>query len=173
MNRNVIFLAALAAVLGVYVFLIAPLAEKRAGMRERLEMDYATLVKHERFIKRTKDTGVQLEGARKELGELEKSIIRSKDKSLAFAKLQAKIQDLASAAGLRISTIKLLPAVTHKGYFGLPIFVDSTGDIRNLSNFLRFLDSSREYIGIEALDISTSPKGKLRIRMQLAGLMKA
>jgi Tfp pilus assembly protein PilO len=173
MNRTTISIIVVAAVIIVYVLFIAPLPEKRGPLKERLQMDHTTLMKHERFIQRTKKAGVETEEALKDLEEKEKFIIHSTDKSLAFARLQTRIQNLTSRAGLRISTIKFLPAADHKGYTELPIYVDSTGDISNLSEFLKSLDSGKDFIKINTIDISTAPKGKLRVKMQLAGLMKS
>jgi Tfp pilus assembly protein PilO len=172
MTRRTIILIVIAVVVGFYVFYVDDLAEKRPALQEKLEMDFTTLMKHEKFIQRTKMAGVDIEDALEELAEKEKHIIHTTDQSLAFARLQKKIQDLAYETGLRISTIKLLPAVAHNGYTELPIFMDSTGDISNLSEFLKHIDSGKDFIGLDELDISSAPKGRLRVKMQLSGLMK-
>jgi Tfp pilus assembly protein PilO len=138
----------------------------------QLESRHASLAKHKRFIKRTQDAGGELENARKELKKMEKYIIKATDTSLAFAELQTKIQDIAAQSGLSIKSIKPLPVVDYRGHKGLPIFMDAMGNIRHLSKFLKFLDSTWEFISIDSISVSTSVHDNLRIKIQLSGLMK-
>jgi Tfp pilus assembly protein PilO len=172
-NRNRIIILVLAAIAGVYIFLVSPLEDRRAELGEQLEARYATLMKHERFILRTKNADIDLEDARKELQKMEQFIIQATDTSLAFAELQTKIQDIAASAGLSIKSIKPLPPVTYKGHKGLPIFMDATGGIRQLSRFLNHLDSTWEFISIDSMNVATTQKNGLRIKIQLSGLMRA
>lgn len=173
MSRTTLALAAAAALLGAYVLLVAPLEEKREGIKEKLFVEHRSMVKHERFISSARDTEVDIEKAAKELEEMEQFIIKESDLSLAFASLQSKVQDMAESAGLRITSIKPLQAVGYEGYRGLPIFMDCTGGMGQLSDFLNYLDSSWEFIAIDRLGISVLPRGELRVKIQLSGLTKA
>jgi Tfp pilus assembly protein PilO len=172
MSRTTIAIIAVAALLGSYVLLIRPLEEKRAEIKEELEMNYTTLVKNERFIKRTEKAGVELEDARQELEEMEQYIIPSVDTSIAFAQLQTKIQNIADSAGLRVMSVKPLAPINYKGYKGLPIYMDSMGGIQQLSRFLNYLDSTWEFISLDSLSVSGTTQNRLRIKVQLSGLMK-
>jgi Tfp pilus assembly protein PilO len=172
MTRGRLLIAA-AAVLALYVFVVDPLAANKDELVAELHAKRTTLAKQEGFISGAGDARERLASARYELEEMERYIVSSQDLSLAVAKLQAKVQDLAGVARLRISTIKLLPAEKFEGYTGMPIFIDCEGEIGNLGDFLNFLDSSREFIDIETLDVTTTPQGNLRVRMQLMGLVKS
>jgi|Deesub1362A_J573_1020465.scaffolds.fasta_scaffold00077_85 Tfp pilus assembly protein PilO len=172
MRRSLALIGGFVIVIAVYVFFVAPLSDKRAQLKERLETDYMALKKYEKFIRSTEKAEIQLKDALKELEDMEKNIIQETDVSLAFAKLQLKIQDLADSSGLQIKSIKPLPVVNYKGYTGLPIYMDGIGNISQLGEFLKLLDSTKEFINIERLHVTTTPKNTLRIKMQLSGLMK-
>lgn len=166
-------LIGIAGLLGIYVLLVAPLKDKRVELKDRLFVEYKTMAKLENFIGSSLGAEGDIEKAAAELEEMEQYIIHEPDVSLAFASLQSKVQDLAESSGMRITSIKPLQAVTYEGYLGLPIFVDCNGDMRQLSSFLNFLDSSWEFIAIDKLNVSVLPQGRLRVKIQLSGLKAA
>jgi Tfp pilus assembly protein PilO len=173
MKRSTLVLMIIAALLGAYVFLVSPLEGKREELRERLFVEYKTLRQHEEFIGSTEDAQSEVEEALKELTDMEKHVIQNKDTSLAFAELQKKVQRLAETSGMRVTSIKPLSTENRHGYAVLPIFMDFTGSISNFSTFLRRLDTSSEFIAIDRLNISRVPLNKLRVKIQLSGLMKS
>jgi Tfp pilus assembly protein PilO len=172
MKRSTLVLMIIAALLGAYVFLVSPLEGKREELRERLFVEYKTLRQHEEFIGSTEDAQTEVEEALKELTDMEKHVIQNKDTSL-FAELQKKVQRLAETSGMRVTSIKPLSTENRHGYAVLPIFMDFTGSISNFSSFLRRLDRSSEFIAIDRLNISRVPLNKLRVKIQLSGLMKS
>jgi Tfp pilus assembly protein PilO len=173
MKRSTPLLMMIAALLGAYVFLVSPLEGKREELRERLFVEYKTLRQHEEFIGSTEDAHAQVEEAVQELTDMEKHVIQKKDASLAFAELQKKVQRLAETSGMRVTSVKPLSAESRHGYAILPIFMDFTGSISNFSAFLRRLDKSSEFIAIDRMNISRVPLNKLRVKIQLSGLMKS
>lgn len=172
MRRSVVLAGVLAALVGAYVFFVAPLSEKRTELKERLQTEYMTLKKYEKFIQRTEGAEAELKAAAKKLKKMERNTIHADDTSLAFSRLQIKIQDIAEASGFTITSIKPLSPVNHNGYAGLPIYLNGTADIAHLSSFLKSLDSNKVFISIDRLDVATAPEKTLRIKMQLSGLMK-
>jgi Tfp pilus assembly protein PilO len=172
MNRVIMALGIFALLVGAYVILVEPLTEKRSDLKDRLEMNYATLKKSERFIEKTQKTGVRLEDARRELEEVERYVIQSTDTSLAFAELQAKVQDMARASGVKVTSIKPFPTVDYNGYKGLPIYMEGMGGIKDLSQFLKSIDSTEELIRVDRLKIQNSRQDSLKIAIQFSGLMK-
>jgi Tfp pilus assembly protein PilO len=166
-------LVTIAALLGAYIFLVSPLEGKREGLKERLFVEYKTLRQHEEFISSTENAQAEVEQALEELTTMEKHVIQKKDTSLAFAELQKKVQRLAETSGMRVTSIKPLSAESRYGYGVLPIFMDFTGSISNFSTFLRRLDKSSEFIAIDRMNISRVPLDKLRVKIQLSGLMKS
>lgn len=172
MNRSIILIGIVVAMAAIYFFTVAPLTEKKMDLRERIERKYLALIKHEAFIQRAEKAGAKLKNALKELDEMEQYIIHPVDASLAFADLQMKVQDMAGGAGIRIVSIKPLPAVDYDSYRGLPISIDSTGSIKQFSEFLRRLDSTKEIISLEQIDMAIVKHDVIRIKMEILGLMK-
>lgn len=173
MSRFTLIGSAVAAVLAAYFFLISPLSEKREELKENLYTQHKTLVKYEKFISNTKQSEEELLHAREKLREMEQYIIDKPDVSLAFAELQTSIQKMAKTAGLSITSIKPLPAVDYPGYKGLPLLVEATGNIGNFGKFLNHLDSTWQFISVDKINVNTAPRDKLRVKVQLTGLMRA
>ncbi len=170
MNRRLMSMVTIAVVLGVYVFLLAPLPEKRTALQDRIETDYVTMLKYERFLERAREAAPKIEESRRRLDELETNVLPRTDTSVGFARLQIDLQGLAEKAGLRIASVKPLPAVSYRYYTGLPIYMECTGNIRQLGSFLKSLDERLLFIGVDRINIVKTPGG-LRIKMQLSGLM--
>jgi Tfp pilus assembly protein PilO len=164
-------LIAAAALIGA-VLLADKLNTERAAMHETLEVNYATYAKKKSFIQRTLKAGSEIKAALTDLEQSEAKIIPQSDPSLGFAALQARVQDLAQDAGMRIYAIRQLQSVTARGYISLPIFVEMRGDIATFSAFLRQIDAGEDFISIDNLNVTTSQEGTLRVRLQLSGLMK-
>lgn len=171
-QTRLIILIALALTIGAFL-LADKLDTKRAVLHETLEINYATFAKKRDFILRTVKAGPEMKASLTDLEHIESNIIAKTDPSLAFALLQGKVQDMAQATGMKLYAIKQLPTVAHKGYTSLPLYVDMRGTIETFSEFLRFLGSTGDFIGIENISVTSSSQGTLRVRVQLAGLMKS
>ncbi len=172
MSRATLGLMVAAAVIALYVLLISPLGEKREAIQDQLFMEHKALVKFERFIASGTDTREKLDALRQELVVMERSIIDEKDPSLAFAALQSGLQDMAEGAGLNVNSLKPLEPEEHGEYRTIPLFLDSSGNISSLSSFLRMIDNSRQLISLEKISITVAPRGGLRIKMELTGIMR-
>ncbi len=174
MNRNLLIMTVIAALIAFYSFIIDPLSDKRASIQDDLFLQYKSLMKHEQFLRNAQSAEEELENSRTELEKQEEFIIRENDTSLAFARLQTKVQDMAASAGLEITSLKPLQGTDQKvGYKKLPLYMDCKGNMSQLSKFLNHLDSTWEFIAIDSLQVSVMLQGKLRIRIQLSGLMKS
>ncbi len=172
MNRPMLLIGAALALIGAYVFFTVPLSDKREEIREQLRAEYAGLKKYEKFVRNIAEAEAELKASSNELEKLERNIVIEADTSLAFSHLQSKVQDMARASGIAITSLRPLPPVAYNGYTGLPIFIDGTCGIAPLGNFLETLDSPGTFIQVEKLDVSTAPQGMLRIKLQLTGLKK-
>jgi len=180
MNRTVLAIGAVAALAAVYVFLISPLEDSglpllslppRAEMQERLPIEYMTLYKYQKVFSERDRIGPRLQETRDELSNIEKNIFPKTDVSVAFAKLQADVQGMASAGGLTVTSVKPLPTLSYRHYTGMPLFIDCTGNIDGLGKFLKKLDSDNVFYRIDRLNVASQQDGSLRIKMQLSGLM--
>lgn len=177
MRRSIPMAGAGALLAALYVLYVMPLAGQRVELGETFEAKYSSLKKYESFIKGAKVTENELEAARAELGEMEAGVIMKKDTSLAFAEFQIKVQELAERAGISVLSVQPLRPVEHVGYLGLPLFIEGRAGIRELSAFLKSIDVKHEYIKLDDISVQspsrrTGDGRKLRIKMQLSGLMK-
>lgn len=175
MKKSIVVMVFAVAMLAAYVFLVAPLDEKRSALRESLQSKYATLRKYEMFLKDAGKTGVEFDAQMKEIEVMEADVLKDKDESLAFAKLQGYIQDFANKSGVRIISIKPLSVIKFKHYAALPIQIESNGGINQLGEFMKQIDESKELIRIDRLNINVmniQTPVELRIKIQISGLMK-
>ncbi|MEK7333127.1 MAG: type 4a pilus biogenesis protein PilO [Nitrospirota bacterium] len=175
MKKSVIISAIIMAIIAAHVFFIAPLAGKRTEMKELLQVKYASLRKYETFLKSTGSAETELDAAVKEVEALEANAFQDKNESLAFAKMQGYVQDMAEKSGIKILSIKPLSVVKYKHYADLPIQLEASGGIIQLGEFLKQTDASKQLIRIDRLSIGVmniQTPGELKIRIQVSGLMK-
>lgn len=176
MRRSFLALGAAALVAALYFFLIAPLSEKKAEMREEIEVKGETLRKYEKFISGADVTDKEFKGEQETLDELEEGVIKHTELPLAFAELQMALQDMAEGAGIDVTSIRPLEPVSYEGYTGLPILMEGRSEIRQLGLFLRALDKEGGFIRVDKLSVRVSADKRekaLMLKMQLMGLMKA
>jgi Tfp pilus assembly protein PilO len=171
MNRTIATLGILAVLVAIYVLVLEPMSEKRVYMQEQLKTNYVTLVKYQKYQKQKGQSSKRLEVAQKALEMAESPLLSHSDTSVAFARLQLDVQRLAAMSGLQVTSVKPLPAVEFKHYTGLPIFLDCTGDIKDLGEFLKSLDARDVLFGIDRLNVAAQQNGRLRVKIQLTGLM--
>lgn len=175
MRKSIITIGLIAFLIALYVFIINPISAKRLEVKETLSAKYTTLLKYERFIKEGKVASAELKKAKDELKRMEDTLIQAGEESLGFAKLQSKLGDLAEGSGIKLISIKTQPALRDKGYVLLPLEIESVGYIKELSGFLKSLDSERNFIRIERLNISKAGLEKeetLRMKLHLLGVSK-
>jgi len=171
MNKSIAVIGVVAVLAALYALVLSPLAEKRVVLQDQLQLDYSTLVKYKKFENQQDQSSKKLDEALNELAAAESLVLPHSDTSLAFSQLQKDIQKLATQSGLQVTSVKPLPTVEFKHYTGLPIFLDCTGDIKSLGEFMKRLDSRDELFGIDKLIIAAQQDGTLRIKIQLTGLM--
>lgn len=173
MKRSTAVMIVVAIILAIYVLGISPLKEKREGIQESLFVEHKSLLKQERFIQSGRNAQDELAALEKDVAALEKYVIKEDNESLAFARLQGLVQDMSEAAGMSIDSMKPLVTKPYDGYAMLPLAVDATGTIQQLSEFLHKLDRTSYMIRIDSLGISTTPTDTLRIKLQVSGLMRS
>lgn len=174
MKKSVIISAIIMAIIAVHVFFIMPLAGKRTEMKELLQVKYASLQKYETFLKSTGKAETELDAAVKEVEGLEANVFQDKNESLAFAKMQGYVQDMAEKSGIKILSIKPLSVVKYKHYADLPVQLECSGGISQLGEFMKQIDTSKQLIRLDRLSIGVmniQMPGELKIRVQVSGLM--
>jgi len=173
MKKHKRALIALASVIAIYILVISPLEKARESLREEIPQKQASLAKYRNFLLKYGDEKQRMDEHREKLRQMESFIIPESDPTLAAASVQSTVQDLAALAGIRVNSIRALTPVREEGYSRLPVYVDGVGRMKDISTLLKMVDSSREKLAVEKLDISTQREsGKLRVKIQLAGLMR-
>lgn len=176
MKKSTAIALSLTLLLAVYIFFVSPaISEKRLELQEMLNTRYATLQKYRRLVMEKPLARAELEKAKGELEDMEKTIIRVPDESIAHAKFQSRVQDLTDRAGITVTSIKGRPSRTELGYISLPLEIEGMADIEKLNELIKLIDSAKESIKVERLDVTTAGlpgQETLRIRIHLTGLMR-
>lgn len=172
MRKSYLFLAAIFVMAGVYVFFILPVSARRQETKEQLAQQYAELKRYEGIIRGNGKAEARMKAAVEDLRRLEKGVLSAQSAPLGFSRLQIRLQDAAREAGLTVTSIRTLQPVEYEGYRGLPIHMDATCGIEGLSGFLRALDSGGMLLRIDKLDVAAAQQHRLRVKVQVTGLMK-
>lgn len=175
MRQQVIAIAIIALALGLYFYILTPIAAKREDIKKSIDAKYATLSKYEQFITKEKETGGEIKNATHELERMEKNIISVSDESIAFARLQSRLQDIADKSSINIVAVRTRPATTSSGYLIVPVEMEGTADMKALNDFFRLVDSSRDYMRVDKIEINASGLGAdptLRVRILVEGLSR-
>jgi Tfp pilus assembly protein PilO len=166
-------LIALATAAALYLLVISPIDKSRERIRAELPQKQASLEKYRDFINKYSEEKERMDIHRQDLSELESFIVPESDPTLATASIQSRVQDIAASAGIKVNSIRALTPLPERGYSRLPVFVDGRGSMKNISSLLKMVDSSPEMLAVEKLEISsTRLRGQLRIKIQLAGMMR-
>lgn len=173
MKKHRTALIALASAIALYLLVISPLENARERIGNELPQKQASLAKYRDFLLTYGDERDRMKEHRQDLKQTESFIIPESDPTLAAASVQSSVQDLAALAGIKVNSIRALPPVREERYSRLPVHVDGIGKMKDISTLLKMVDSSREKLAVDKLDISTlRASGKLRIKIQLSGLMR-
>ncbi len=175
MKRNKYILTAVLFVVAVFTFDYYFIEPKSEILRESIESRYDTLQKYEYFIKGANITEEEIESVLNDIKALEKRLIQEKTKFLSSAKLQSEISDMINKAGLKVLLIKPLSTEKVNNYTNMPIYFEGNGDIKQIGDFLKYLESSKLMIKIDKLSLNVTnvqnPKD-LKFKIQVSGLAK-
>ncbi|MHB8882001.1 MAG: GspMb/PilO family protein [Thermodesulfovibrionales bacterium] len=174
-NRRYL-LVAVALILSLAGFEKYALAPRTEELRERLETAYKALKKDEQFIQNAGMTEKNAAGAADELTKLEGRLIREKTEFLATARLQDEVSGLAEEAGLKMLTIRPLPAVKTGDFNAVAVSYEGNGTIRQLSDFLSRLEAGALLVKIDKLGLTiTSMQNhrELKFKIQVSGLARS
>ena len=173
MKKQRTSLVVLVAIVALYFLVISPIEAARERISAELPQKQASLAKHLNFVSKYSTEKERMDEHRQELGKMESFIIPESDPTLASASVQSRVQDIAASAGMKVNSIRALTPVREKGYSKLPVYVDGEGSMKNISRLLKILDNSPEMLAVEKVELSsTRDGGQLRIKIQLAGLMR-
>lgn len=173
-NRRYVILglALAAAIIGFDRYYVMPRA---VSMQEELVVAYAGLKKDENFVKSASAPGKDGAAFETEMKNLEKRLIPEKTEFLASVRLQDEVSAMSERAGLRLSTTRTLPAEKLGSYLTVPLYMEGNGNIRQLSDFLKYLETGTFLIKPDKLTVNITnmqnPK-EVKFKVQVSGLAR-
>lgn len=173
-NRRYLLLG-LALAVTIIAFERYFLMPKAESLREQLAVASGSLKKDELFIRTAVVPEKEVAAAAEEIRKLEKRMLREKTEFLASVRFQDEVSVLAVKAGLRIQTTRSLPASKLGNYLAIPLYLEGTGTIRQVSDLLRALETGTLLIKVDKLSIGITnmqnPR-ELKFKMQASGVAK-
>lgn len=175
MKRRQFILIGALVIAGILLFQNAYLAPRSEAMRGEIQSKYGTLQKYEAYLKGARLTEKEMGDVVAEMRPMEKRLMPEKSEFLASAGMQRIASELSAKSGLSVLTMRPLNAVKVNNFIAVPVYFEGTGNIRQLSDFLRAVEENPIMLKVEKLNINVTnmqnPK-ELRIKIQLSGMAR-
>jgi|GEM_PF-1162849 len=175
-NRRKNMLMAVMFVMAALLFQNYFLAPKAETIREEILVKHASLQKYEAYLKGPGATDEEMKNAIAELKDAEQKLIAEKSEFLASAKLQHDITELAQSSGIIVQTLRPMNAVKQKKYMLIPIYFEANGTIKQLSDFLKAVESSQTLLKVDKLIVNVTNMQNtrdLRFKIQISGMARS
>ncbi len=134
-------------------FLLSPLLERREWVRNQLEIQPQLLEKNLRYLSRKEEIATNLEEARAELKEWEATLLTGDTPSVSASDLQETVQTLAAKEGTQVISTRVLNPETTGSFTKIPVQVEISGQIDQVSNLIKGIDSAEKLLVISELNI--------------------
>lgn len=92
-----------------------------------------------------------------EISGYEQVLLPGTTPPLAAADLQTRLKQLADSAGLRIQSEKILAHVKRDAYLEIPVQIVTSGEIKNLKDFLMAVEASPIFIVVQEVSLRSGP----------------
>ncbi len=175
MKRRRYILLAVLLVLSVAVFQNYYLLPKSETLHEDIQTKYGTLRKYEAFLKGSAITETDIQSAMNDMQTIEKRLVPEKSEFLSSAYIQRTVSELTAASGLNVQNMRPLTAVKIKNFAAMPLYFEGSGTIKQLSDFLKAVESHPVMLKIDKMSINVTnmqnPRD-LRFKIQISGLAK-
>jgi len=165
----------LLCICSVFLFETYFLTPSAQNYRESLEDEYRTLQRYEHVVKGAGVTEAETKSLLTDMKNAEKRLITEKSDFLASAKMQGEITDLAGKTGLNVSTIRPMTAAKLKAYSVIQVYFEGNGNINQVSEFLKLVDTSPLLLKIDKLSLNITNMQNpddLKFKIQISGLRK-
>ncbi|MBI5638900.1 MAG: type 4a pilus biogenesis protein PilO [Nitrospirae bacterium] len=173
MRKNRYALIGVILVAAIFAFEYYFLTPRSGLMREELEGKYFALTRDELSVKGAGGTEEEMKAVVEDMKKIEKRLIHEKSAFIASARLQGELSEMTEKSGLRVMTIRPLAEVKTGNYSSIPVYFEGNGTIKQVSDFLRHVESGRFLIKIDKLNINITnlqnPRD-LKFKMQVSGL---
>ena len=159
----------------MYLFETYILTPATENYRESLEKNYKTLKRYEFVVKGAGATEDQVKALSNNLNNMEKRLITEKSDFLASAALQREITGLTTKTGLNVATIRPMKEVKLNAYRIILVYFEGNGDIKQVSEFLKLVESDPLMLKIDKLSLNITNMQNtddLKFKIQISGLSK-
>lgn len=173
-NRRYIMLG-LALAVTIIAFDRYFLTPRAETIRELLAVADGGLKKEEQFIKNAVLPEKGVTATAETIRTLEKRMIGEKTEFLASVSLQDAVSEMAVKAGLRILTTRSMPAAKLGNYQAIPLYFEGNGTIKEVSDFLKAIESGKLLVKVDKLTIGITNMQKpreLKFKMQVSGVAR-
>lgn len=139
-------------VLGRY-FLVSPLLERRAWVKSQIEIQSQILERDLRYITQKEEIEAVLEKARGGLKELESLLLSGDTPSVSASELQDLVGAITAKEGAKVITMRVLNPETIGSYTKIPIQMEATGDIQQIVNLIKGIQSAKKLLIVNELNL--------------------
>lgn len=157
-GRERLFLLCAAAMLVAYLG-ARPLLSKLSDIGPRsgrlLAEKSKVIAAYRQAVGRESSLTAETASLEAEIAGYERALLPGATPPLAAADLQTRLKQLADAAGLKIQSEKILAHVKRDAYLEIPVQIVTSGEIRNLKDFLVAAEASPTFIAIEDVSLRT------------------
>jgi type II secretory pathway component PulM len=142
-ERRLLVLAGVVALVTLgYVYVVEPLAERRATTRELIAARRALLTRQQRLVARADRYERELDTLRAELERQRGRLLPGDKAPVAASELQKLVKATAQDTGIEVRSERILAPAERSGYTEVPVEVTLSGPIRGLTAFLHRLDAT-------------------------------
>lgn len=159
----VLTLFILLLVLGRY-FLVSPFLERREWVKSQLELQPQLLEKNLRYISQKAEMEAGLERVRGGLKTIEASLLSGDTPSVSASALQEVVREIAAKEKVRIVTTRVLNPEQIGSLLRIPIRVDVTGEIDQVVNLIKGIDSDSKLLVVSEMNIRSLISRRRRSR---------
>lgn len=162
--------ALVAVLLAADYYYLGPLS---VSLKDAIHARYGVLRRDEQFVREAGATTSGLEAYEKEMKSFDGRLMKEKSEFLASARLQEKFSALTQVSGLAVTTVRPMAAVKIGPYSGIPLYVEGSGTIQQISTLLREVEGEQMLLKIDKLSLAITNMQnptELRFKIQVSGL---
>lgn len=165
----------LLSILGVILFyslVVIPVSDKREIVLEEYQSKADSLEKYRSFVESGPEIEEELKKSDEAFRKYEPLLISADSEALGFSKFNSYIQKTISRSGVEVVSIKPLSERKYKFYAGLPIQINATATIDQLSAFLNGFASGQLMVRVNTLDVNVmnvNKPDKVRLSIEVVG----
>ena len=155
-------------VLLVKLLVVNPVVERRTWVKTQLENHPRLLEKNLHYVSRKEEFAAALQAARDEIRARESKLLTGGTPSVSASDLQESVQALAAKDGTQVITTRVLNPETVGSFSKISIQMEIAGQIEQIANLIRDIESSPKLIAIEELNVRSlfRPAGVPQAKMQ-------